>query len=87
MDGPFDWFAFATGFCAALALVLLIRRRSAKRRDLDRPPPQPIAIPDDIKSTALKWRAEGRTIEAIKLVRERTGCDLRTAKIAVERLL
>jgi ribosomal protein L7/L12 len=46
-----------------------------------------VQIPGDVKQTVLKLRAEGRTIEAIKLVRERTGCDLQAAKIAVEQLL
>jgi hypothetical protein len=83
-DG-FDWMAFICGFLTALLLMFVIRRK--RRPDIDRPPPAPVQIPGDVKQTVLKLRAEGRTIEAIKLVRERTGCDLQAAKIAVEQLL
>ncbi len=88
MDGTaFDWFAFAVGFCAALMLMFVIRRMSKRQGKADRPAPQPIAVPDDIKSVVLRLRAEGKNNEAAKLVCERTGCDLGTAKITVERLI
>lgn len=41
-------------------------------------------IAPHLKALVLLYRADGRLIEAIKLVRERTGCDLRTAKYLVE---
>jgi hypothetical protein len=80
----FDWLAFLAGFGTALLLMFLLRSR--RRPDLDQPPAPPPHIPDDLRRAALKLRAEGRIIEAIKLVRDRTGCDLKTAKEAVERL-
>jgi hypothetical protein len=86
VESRFDWMAFAAGFVAALLLMLLIRARRPKP-DLDGRPEPPIEIPADIKPTVLKLRAQGEAIEAIRLVRERTGCGLKPAKDAVERLL
>jgi ribosomal protein L7/L12 len=43
-------------------------------------------LPDDLKQQALKLRAEGRLIEAIKLVKERMDCGLKEAKDAVDEL-
>ncbi len=82
-DPAIDWTSFAFGALAGFAICFLFFGR---KRAL---PPQSepitaIELPPDLKSLVLLYRAEGRTIEAIKLVRERTGCDLRTAKYLVE---
>jgi ribosomal protein L7/L12 len=84
-ESGIDWFSFALGFIAAIALFAVIRRRK-HRVDLDAPPALPVDLPGELKAVVLKYRAEGRTIEAIKLVRERTGCDLKSAKDYVDRL-
>lgn len=91
MNEGFDWTAFGTGFVTALILVLLLRwrRRSARLTDLRaRPPapPMPVALAPDVKAQALLMKVEGRSIEAIKLVRRRTGCDLKQAKDTVDAL-
>lgn len=82
-DPAIDWTSFAFGALVGFAICFLFFRR---KRAL---PPQaepmaPIELPPDLKSLVLLYRADGRTIEAIKLIRERTGCDLRTAKYLVE---
>ena len=80
-----DWTSFALGVVAGFALCFLLLRR----KRLQAPPVQPlqsIELPPDLKSLVLLYRADGRLIEAIKLVRERTGCDLRTAKYLVEHI-
>jgi hypothetical protein len=83
-----DWpsFLFGTVIGGVLMLVLTLRRRrrEAKRTDLVSPPvPMPEVSPE-IRSAVLKLRAEGRSIDAVKLVRERIKVDLKTAKDIVE---
>jgi hypothetical protein len=82
-DG-FDWMAFVSGFSTAMLLFLIPRRR---RTGLDRRPPATVQIPADVRQNVLKLRAEKRLINAIKVVRECTGCDLYAAKIRVKQLL
>jgi hypothetical protein len=90
--GEYDWTAFASGFGLALLLTILLRWRKGRRRDLSAPTDAAIkaqlaaGIPADIRAKALRLKAEGEFIEAVKLVRERTGCDLKSAKDAVDGL-
>lgn len=81
-DPAIDWTSFVLGVAAGFTLCFLLMRR--KRVQNPPPPVQPIELPPDLKALVLLYRADGRLIEAIKLVRERTGCDLRTAKYLVE---
>jgi large subunit ribosomal protein L7/L12 len=91
-DGGYDWTAFASGFGVALLLGLLLRWRKGRRKDLIAPSQAEVTvrlaagIPGEIRAQTLRLKAEGRSIEAIKLVRERTGCDLKAAKDAVDAL-
>ena len=82
-DPVIDWTSFAFGALAGFVLCFVLLRR---RRAIPLPPEPiaPIEMPSDLKPIILLYKAEGRTIEAIKLVRERTGCDLRTAKHLVD---
>lgn len=85
----FDWTAFALGFAAALALAAILRFRRVRRSqgDLTKPPrfpPQFSDLSPELRSQILLLKAEGRVIEAIKLVRERTGQGLKEAKDIVE---
>ena len=80
-DGGLDWLSFALGLVAGVILTLIQRRR---RRIEPTRPIEPIELPADLKALVLLHRADGRQIDAIKLVRERMGCDLRTAKFLVE---
>jgi hypothetical protein len=85
----FDWFAYGAGFMSALGLMLVLRwRRSGKahRPSLVVAPPQPITLSADIRAQVLLMKADGRAIEAIKLVRSRTRCDLKQAKDTVDAL-
>ena len=88
----YDWTAFASGFGVALLLALIIRWRKGRRVDLTKPTDAAVkvqlaaGIPHEIRAQALRLKAEGNFIEAVKLVRERTGCDLKTAKDAVDGL-
>ena len=76
----------------ALLLAVVIRWRKGRRADLTKPTGAAVkvqfaaGIPHDIRAQALRLKAEGNFIEAVKLVRERTGCDLKTAKDAVDGL-
>jgi hypothetical protein len=95
-----DWISFAAGFMLALVLVtvfLWLKKKKAARiemRQVDRgwpqrpppPPTPPIVLEGDLRAQVLLLRAEGRTIDAIKLVRTRLDCDLKSAKDAVEGL-
>jgi hypothetical protein len=75
--------AFALGTVSGFMLCLVLLRR---KRNRPAPPPmsQPVELPPDVKSLVHLYRSEGRTVDAIKLVRERTGCDLATAKNLVD---
>jgi hypothetical protein len=89
--GGYDWTAFATGFLAALLILFLIRWRRTQRRtdSLSTPPRAAPSLTDlspDLRAQILRLKAEGRTIEAIKLARERTGLDLKASKELVERV-
>lgn len=89
MTDDFDWMAYAAGFVTAVVLALFIRwrrQRPATRPDLQIAPPAPMQLPPDVKAQALLLKVEGRAIEAIKLVRTRTGCDLKQAKDTVDAL-
>lgn len=84
-----DWTSFLSGLAAGALAIVAAGRFRRGRRDLVAPPPLPRAaaeLPHEIRALALRLRAEGRTIEAIKLVRERTGLDLKAAKQTVEDL-
>jgi ribosomal protein L7/L12 len=84
----YDWVAFVIGF----GVALLLRWRRGRRRNLTAPIQAAVkaqlaaGIPADIRAKALRLKAGGEFIEAVKLVRERTGCDLKEAKDAVDGL-
>lgn len=93
MNGSgYDWVAFVSGFGVALLLALLLRWRRGCRQNLTVPTQAAVkaqlaaGIPADIRAKALRLKAGGEFIEAVKLVRERTGCDLKAAKDAVDGL-
>lgn len=83
-----DWISFFIGFGAGAATMMWFMRRTRpdKRPVLDQVPLSPTVLPYDLKQDVLKLRAEGRLIEAVKLVRERTRCGLKEAKDAVDGL-
>jgi DNA-binding MarR family transcriptional regulator len=87
----FDLISFGLGVLAGSLVVFLwrLKKRQLKRPDLSKPPKalQQVNISPEVRSAVLKFRAEGRTIEAIKMLRERLGVDLKTAKNLVDRLL
>lgn len=87
-DTGFDWMTFGLGVLCGVLLMLVVRRRQSRAgpRDLAAPPLPPPVLPADVHAQVLLLRAQGRTIEAIKLVRDRTRCDLKTAKDVVDRL-
>jgi ribosomal protein L7/L12 len=86
----FDLTSFALGLVVgALAILVWRARRLSKAHsmpDLSGPPAPPVVLAPDVRAAALKLRAEGRLIEAIKLLRDRAGLDLKAAKDAVENL-
>lgn len=87
--GDFDWIAFGIGFATALLLVLFLRWRRARRgvEHLAKAPRATVAPTDlspKLRSQILLLKAEGRSIEAIKMVRMSTGHDLKAAKEIVE---
>jgi hypothetical protein len=87
MEQGYDWLSFMAGaIVGAFLATLLSYRRRKRQSQLLMPPVPPPAVPPEIKAKLLKLRAEGRMIDAIKLVRERTGCDLKAAKQIVETL-
>jgi hypothetical protein len=95
-----DWISFAIGFAFALILAtvfLWLKKKKAARiemRQVDRGWPErplplplpPVILEGDLRAQVLLLRAEGRMIDAIKLVRSRLDCDLKSAKDAVEGL-
>jgi ribosomal protein L7/L12 len=83
-----DWISFLLGFAAGALTLLWISRhkRAEKRTHLDQVPPPPPVLPHDLKQQVLKLRAEGRLIEAVKLVRDRMVCGLKEAKDVVDNL-
>lgn len=84
-DVAIDWSSFALGALAGfISCWILMRRKRLQKPTAS--PVQPIELPSDLKALVLLYRADGRLIDAIKLVRERTGCDLRTAKHLVEHI-
>ncbi len=85
-DWPSFLFGAIIGGVLMLVLTLRRRRREAKRADLVTPPTTRPEVSPEIRSAVLKLRAEGKTINAIKLVRERINVDLKTAKDIVERM-
>jgi hypothetical protein len=85
-DWPSFLFGAIIGGTLMLVLTLRRRRREAKRADLVTPPSAVPKISPEIRSAVLKLRAEGKTINAIKLVRERINVDLKTAKDIVEQM-
>jgi hypothetical protein len=82
------WMSFAAGFAGALALIIFLRwRRRSRAATLDLGPrPAPPALAPDVRAQVRRLKADGRAIDAIKLVRSRTGCDLKAAKDAVDAL-
>ncbi|SFS01668.1 hypothetical protein SAMN05216570_1548 [Dyella sp. OK004] len=70
---PWAWpvLAFAAGFLLARMIYRRTDTHAAPRRD----------ISDSEIDAALRSR---QTIEAIKLYRQRTGCDLKEAKTAIQ---
>ncbi len=93
-SGNFEWTSFALGFVGAGVLMMFLgwrRRRRAKTdlTDLTAPPQFPVQaseLPSDLRPIILQLKAEGRKIEAIKLVRERTGIGLAEAKDLVDNI-
>lgn len=85
-DWPSFLFGAVIGGVLMLVLTLRRRRREAKRADIATPPAPPPEVSPELRSVLLKLRAEGKTVSAIKLVRERINIDLKTAKDIVERL-
>jgi large subunit ribosomal protein L7/L12 len=81
-----DPVSFMLGLVVGVVLMIWIaaRRGRSARSDLRGPPAQLPELTGDVRSAALKLRAEGKTIEAIRLVRERTGIGLKEAKDAVD---
>jgi ribosomal protein L7/L12 len=81
-----DPVSFLLGLLAGVVLAIWIvaRRRRNARPDLSTPPAPARELTGDIRAAALKLRAEGKTIDAIKLVRERTGIGLKEAKDVVD---
>jgi hypothetical protein len=78
-------FSFVIGMAAGLGLAAIFVWARRPRVSLDHPPafpPRPLdpALERDVWDLV----SRGRKIEAIKLVREATGCDLKTAKERVE---
>jgi hypothetical protein len=87
-----DWYSFVAGFAAALILMLFWRWRKGRRRrqtDLTAPPPaSPVvaSLPADLRAQVLLLKANGRQIEAIKIVRSRMVIDLAAAKDVVDKV-
>jgi ribosomal protein L7/L12 len=87
----FDWMSFCFGFAGAAVLMVYLgwRKRRRAASDLTVPPKfpaQPAALPSDLRPMIVQMTAEGRKIEAIKLVRERMGIGLAEAKDLVDKI-
>lgn len=83
------WVGVITGVVLMILLNIRRNRRAMRRPNLDAPPAAPVGPPvlsSDVRAQVLRMKAEGQMIAAIKLVRERTSCDLKAAKDAVEML-
>jgi ribosomal protein L7/L12 len=65
--------------------MLLLRSRSMARSDLLRPP-TPLSLPPEAETEVRALIESGAKIEAIKLVREKSGAGLREAKQLVDRM-
>jgi hypothetical protein len=88
MDYASFWIGVVTGIVLMTLLHMRRNSRLKRRAHLDRPP-LPIAatnVPPDLRAPILKLKAEGRTVEAVKLMRDRTRCGLKEAKDAVDDL-
>jgi hypothetical protein len=85
-DWPSFLFGALIGGTLMLVLTLRRRRREAKRGGLVAPPIPLPEISAEIRSAVLKLRAEGKMIDAIKLLQERIDVDLKTAKDIVEQM-
>ena len=79
-DPVFDWVAFVLGVVAGFGACFMLMRRKG-RVSAPPPPIAPIELPPELRAIVLRYRAEGRAIDAVKIVRERMGCDLRTARL------
>ncbi len=80
------WVGVITGVVLMILLNIRRSRRAVRRPNLDATPAAPLVLSSDVRAQVLRMKAEGQTIAAIKLVRDRTGCDLKAAKDAVETL-
>jgi hypothetical protein len=100
MGMTLDWTAFGLGAAAGMAAMVAIywwlgraaRVGPAVDRDIDgepdwwTAPAEALTLPADLRSQVLILRAEGRGIEAIKLVRTRMDCGLKDARDLVDDL-
>lgn len=82
-ESAFDWFSFVLGVPVGFALCFWLMRRKMRPKT-PAPQVQPVELPPELRAQVLRYRAEGRLIDAIKLVRSRTGCDLYTARHLVD---
>jgi hypothetical protein len=80
------WVGVVTGVVLMILLNIRRSRRAMRRPNLDVPPATPPTLPPELRAQLLRMKAEGQMIAAIKLVRDRTNCDLKAAKDAVEML-
>lgn len=87
-----DWISVSIGFAVGVGVMLALswQRSGGRKADAEQDwwsaPANPLALPNDVQAQVLVLRAEGKTIEAVKLVRERMGCGLKEAKDAVDTL-
>jgi ribosomal protein L7/L12 len=89
LGAGFDWVAFCVGFAAATAMMLLLAARKRRRvHEIaeQRLPPEPITLPPDLQAQVLLLKAKGQSLDAVALVRKRTGCALKPAKDTVDAL-
>jgi hypothetical protein len=85
MEPGFDYITFGAGVVTGLVLGFLLRlMKGSGKQGSGMPPPLPVSIPAKLHPKVRQLRAEGREIEAIKLVREATGCGLMEARLAVQ---